>query len=264
MFPVNIIRSVIKNRKLRKECLEEILQEAKLKGIDLIILFLTKSRWNRGKNRARIILEDLRRKNLPYSIDFYLLKDRSPVVTTFGKPSSKRFLPLKRRMYYKKDANESIPEGFVKPPIGETRNIEWNSCREKLEKIQRELDEDLKRRRLDFYQKELDRWASIPMEEWERKSGPTKCPKCEYGSIVDTVSGTQEHFYSKCYYCNGTGEITRTAEQVKRSAAPKYPEFKGGFIGYSRRAKKKLKELGIDCPEYTDPLLVYMKVTSKI
>ena len=79
MFPLNLLKSIVYEKNLRKQCVAEIFEAAKKSGIEFTYFSLNHSKRAAERNQARIALEDFKRKNLDYSIEFYVLEDYSPI-----------------------------------------------------------------------------------------------------------------------------------------------------------------------------------------
>lgn len=291
MWPFDVVSKTLAERRLRQECLDEIIGAARQGGIELVEVFLNRNK-DPELNRARIVLENLKTSNTPYSIEFYVLQDYSPIGNrgqnpiTFQGPrgivtvSRRKYIKLKRDilikrfkngdiMYYVKGLDEQIPQGFIKPPIASSRNPKteevgayWKKRWSIGKEILRERAEEVMR----YYERQRNAWLEIPMDEWQRRIDAQggRCPDCrgEKEVEVDIDSDTQRGTMVKCRYCNGSGK--GTAEMLKHFYAPSFSSTSIFNHNTYDEEEKRMLDLGIPYPGKTPPLfLVYAKIEPK-
>jgi hypothetical protein len=258
-----------------RACRDEIIMAAEQQlAVKFSEIFLN-DRRDDEINRARVAVEDLRKKGQPYIIDFFLSDDFSPlqffpdlsgrktetrksVVGNKNNLIIQRFGPdhIHSIRYYRKDANEQIPEGFIKPPIGTgyVRNLETEEQQraylEKMFELQKETWEELKLEARAGLDEAVKKWEATPMEEWEKlaKQLNYTCG-CDRGIVYKTDPDTQNPVDSSdCSICGGTGSLT--AEILKRTSYPSYDLHTNVYPSTVEKVvKTKLKELGLTYPK---------------
>ena len=282
-------RGMSERRRLRRECLSEIVEAATEQGIEFTHLFIDDKTGNPEVNKARLALENLKQKGLDYSIEFYVLQDFSPIVSPLYRnkpPRNKKNLLVVKTLknplgvkpftkhyfernywYYRRDANEQIPEGFIKPPIGtiiSAGNIEHREYWRKKEEIKAEIYKQEKQRTLEKFNRDYQKWSSVPMEEWEKRAKESgyECG-CDNGIVYKNDPDTQDIVaQGQCPSCFGTGRLT--SERLKFLDMPnKWNEFYHPDIyAVDRLVDKKMKELGVNYPSKPNqPFLVYARIT---
>jgi hypothetical protein len=153
----------IKQRRLRKKCLDEILGEAEKQGINLTYTYLDDDKQEVIRNKARICLEEFKKQGCGYTLDFFV-QDKNCTLNwvrhdiKHGNGS----MVFSGYWLYGPMNVSPIPEGFIEEPIGETINPRYNDYSEKLLKIYEEVEQ----RRRSREEKNLEK-DKIGVEEAE-------------------------------------------------------------------------------------------------
>ena len=278
MWPFSSIREM----RLGQKCLEEILNEANKCDIKLIKKFVSDDKKLLLQNTVIMTLAQIKKEKKPYTIDFFVEKKNAPRKWSYEFNcwlyGHRRF----DRWEYDETVGSSVPEGFIKQPIGTVINPEYNDkyfyilrlMKEEIEfeiyKQNRERELKYRREQLEDYVQRLSEWESKSSEYWE-KNTPEYCIRCDGKKIINGPddSDTQlPHYYLSCDLCVGEGRID--AKTFRKHSKPTGPYAYNN--NYSAQAftlmekqkkimeevNKRLKESGIPIPN-TEDYLVFVK-----
>lgn len=193
--------NLIREKRLQKKCLEEILEAVRREGIELTKHYLTLDKvYSHGiDNRARRFLEYLKAEGIEYTIEVIVQSKKKGIIID-SEDESWRL----RELYL------TPPEGSFR--IGETKNPYYDKeARELIEllraiKIQEPTSLGEVFRHLNKRYKE---WEETPTEIWEeryrKRNG--RCPEC-YGWRYIPIGDFESDLKIKpCIVCNQTGKV---------------------------------------------------------
>lgn len=231
------VRKAWDDRKLRKECLEELLQTAKQQGIELttscISTHIEDPEYTGLDNSARKRLEEIKKQKTPYSIEVYVREIRERWVVN--------------RTGYRVNTvwvSQETPKNSFK--IGSAINKDYDIQLQEYDAEITELenkgiiklpdtDKEIAELR-EKYAQNHNEWEETPMSAWEKQG--RSCPSC-HGEGDQVVGGYDFRFTNEpCGFCAGSGEVS--VEEVRAFHEPqKEPSSDEiGFIKYVANYKK--------------------------
>ncbi len=265
IWPFNI-RAKERARRLRRECLDELLQETRSQGLNLIPIIDAEKG---GKyNQARIYLEDLKKqgktRDLDYEIELFVRECEVPLVRN-QKPGL-AMIPDHST------AEIPLPSGYIDKPIGEVENPEYTEYQKQAKIIRDEMIHEKKEKQAEAtrqlhigLRKEIEAWETISMEEWQRryeeKNG--ECPRCDGGRLQQVIEPYQNPDNVKCGVCHGKEKLS--LEEFRFFYKPlcyvdHYNDPKDDFH-FQEQIIKRINET-LECPK-PKMFFVYAKITPK-
>lgn len=279
MWPFSAIRRASAEKKLKKECLDEIVASMKQEGDNIFVgVNGAVTDWPTyvGENHSIgvlpseinedhpciALLADVKRRHIGYTIEFFVQEMEHGEIP--GGWSSKCFSETAMRI-----AKMELPEGYVKKPVGYAENREYAAGHvifvREYESIREKMKSDGMDGALTRLQERTKEWEDISMDEWERMNNERKeeCPYCN-GTNTHFVPtgdiGTQPDEPPCNYGCDGGRSNAMLLREFRKPVNNLSTDLNGAYVPHRHEVLEELKREGIEEPIQFFP--VYIKITA--
>ena len=290
MWPFSVVSNILAERKLRQECLDEILEAVRSEGIELSSCRLTTDRRDFAgvDNYMRRELEKVKNQGVGYGIEFLIDKhehvDSTHENSIIGKTRNPHYDSL---IYDYQETNKMIDGELAK--IAQELYGEWLIDIEhgiwmddfakvnRLDEIPfhtyvptdsrvlhlkgRHNEEELVRKQSIWsqiyimYEKAFAGWESVSMNEWEKmaKEEGLWCRCCSGQGYYFTGGYQEGPIDHTCGTCEGTGRVYPTVQEYRDYFKPKEPTLKFSPPP-KEKCEQEAKKRGIDIERPLWPL----------